>query len=99
MKYKHFTVEEREKIQEMLWQKASIRTIAIALGRSPSSVSREIKKNVDSLGKRYTPRAAHGRALKRRKTRGREDRLKNNTVRGYVIKHLKDDGWSPEHIS
>jgi hypothetical protein len=24
MKYKHFTIEEREKIQELLWQKASI---------------------------------------------------------------------------
>lgn len=98
MKYIHFTVEEREKIQEMLWQKASIRTIAAALGRSPSSVSREVKKNVDSLGKRYTPRAAHERALKKRKSRGREDRLKNNTIREYVIRHIKK-GWSPEQIA
>ena len=98
MKYTHFAVEEREKIQEMLWQKSSIRTIAAILGRSPSSVSREIKKNVDSLGRRYTPRAAHERALKRRSIRGREDRLKNNTVREYVVSHLKD-GWSPEQIA
>ena len=98
MKYIHFTVEEREKIQEMLWQKASIRTIATTLGRSPSSVSREVKKNVDSLGKRYTPRAAHERALLRRKTRGREDRLKNDAIREYVVKHLKK-GWSPEQIA
>ena len=32
MKYKHFSIEEREKIQEMLWQKKSIRDIAIILG-------------------------------------------------------------------
>jgi len=47
MKYIHLTVEEREKIQEMLWQKASIRSIATILGRSPSSISREISRNKD----------------------------------------------------
>jgi len=31
MKFKHFSIEEREKIQELLWQKTSIRTIAGAL--------------------------------------------------------------------
>lgn len=99
MKYTHFTVEERETIQEMLWQKSSIRTIATALGRSSSSVSREINKNKDSLGRKfYTPRIAHEKALKRRKLRGREDRLKNNIIRKYVVNHLKKD-WSPEQIS
>ena len=28
MKHQHFTIEEREKIHEILWQKASIRSIA-----------------------------------------------------------------------
>jgi len=46
MKFKHFTIEEREKIQELLWQKASIRFIVGAINRIPSSVSREIKKNI-----------------------------------------------------
>jgi len=99
MKYKHFTIEEREKIQEMLWQKSSIRTIAAALGRSASSVSREIKRNMDSLGRRrYIPRVAHEKALIKRKNRGRKDRLKNQTVRDYVIDHLKER-WSPEQIA
>jgi len=100
MKYKHFTVEEREKIQVMLWQKSSIRTIATALNRSPSSVSREINRNKDILGRRfYVPRTANERALEKRKSRGRKDRLKNSVVREYVIKRLKDDGWSPEQIA
>lgn len=100
MKYKHFTVEEREKIQEMLWQKASIRSIAGALNRSPSSVSREINKSLDNFGRRrYNPRTAHERALDKRKSRGRKDRLKNSIVREYVIKRLKNDGWSPEQIA
>ncbi|PIP18009.1 MAG: hypothetical protein COX43_01150 [Parcubacteria group bacterium CG23_combo_of_CG06-09_8_20_14_all_35_9] len=54
MKYTHFTVEEREKIQEMLWQKASTRAIASALNRSPSSISREINRNLDTIGRRHS---------------------------------------------
>lgn len=98
MKYKHLTVEEREIIQLMLWQKSSIRSIAKTLGRSPSSISREIEKNFVPHGKRYLPRTAHKRALKQRKSRGRTERLKNQKVRDYVIKHLKKR-WSPEQIS
>jgi len=98
MKYKHFTIEEREKIQEMLWQKSSIRSIAVAIGRNPSSVSRELKKNYPLEHKRYTPRLAYERALKKRKSRGREERLKNNQIRSYVIKQLKSR-WSPEQIA
>lgn len=98
MKYKHFRVEERETIQTMRWQKQSVRSIATALGRSPSSVSREIKRNFPKQHKVYTPRVAHERALEKRKSRGRKDRLKNESLRTYVVSHLKK-GWSPEQIS
>ena len=98
MKYKHLTVEEREKIQELLWQKASIRNIAIAIGRSPSSIARELKRNYPPEQKRYAPRLANERALAKRKSRGRTERLKNDQIRNYVIFHLKKR-WSPEQIS
>jgi IS30 family transposase len=39
MKYQQLSVEEREKIQEGLWEKKSYRMIAFELGRSPASVS------------------------------------------------------------
>jgi len=97
MKFKHFTIEEREKIQELLWQKVSIRTIARVLGRSPSSVGREIKKNIP-LHYQYTPRLANERALKKRSCRGRKLRLKSWFIRRYVIDHLKA-GYSPEQIA
>lgn len=99
MTYKHFTIEEREIIQLMLWQKKSARAIAKKLNRSPSSVSREINKNRDTLSRRhYIPRTANEKAIKNRSKRGREKRLKNDKVRSYVIKHLKL-GWSPEQIA
>lgn len=96
--YKHFTIEEREKIQELLWEKTSLRTIAKILSRSPSSVSREINRHLPGELRRYTPRVAHVQALKKRHSRGRIDRLKNETIREYVIAHLKQH-WSPEQIS
>lgn len=98
MKYKHFTIEEREIIQEMLWRKQSIRAIAKKLNRSPSSISREIKRNNPPKRNIYTPRLANERAIKNRSNRGREKRLKNDNLRDYIIKHLKL-GWSPEQIA
>src|SRR5947209_8107545 len=99
MRYTHFSIEERERIQYALWDKKSIRQIAQELGRSPSSVSREINKNRDALGRRmYLPRPAQEKALAKRKSRGRHDRLKNQTIRDYVIKELKKR-TSPEQIA
>lgn len=98
MKYQHLTIEEREKIQEMLWQKSSIRSIAIALGRNPSSILRELKRNLPPERKVYAPRLANIRALLKRKSRGRTERLKNKRIRKYVVTQLKLR-WSPEQIA
>jgi IS30 family transposase len=98
MKYKHLSIEEREKIQELLWQKTSIRHIAKNLGRSTSSISREIKRNKPELLHRYTPRLADERALIKRKSRGRKLRLKSLFIRRYVVHHLRI-GYSPEQIA
>lgn len=98
MKYKQFSIEEREKIQEMLWQKISIRSIAGELSRSPSSVSREIKRNKPPEYNRYTPRIAHWRALAYRKHRGKRKLEQDAQLREHVVAHLKL-GWSPEQIA
>jgi IS30 family transposase len=75
-----------------------VRAIARTLNRSPSSVSREISRNKPPFQNRYTPRVAHDRALAKRNEGGRKERLKNNAVRSYVIRHLKER-WSPEQIA
>jgi len=98
MTYKHLSIWEREKLQELYWQRKSIRYISSVLNRSPSSISRELKKNFPQEFKRYTPRLAHERALEYRKHRGRKDRLKNKRIREYVTAHLRLR-WSPEQIS
>jgi IS30 family transposase len=98
MKYQHFTIEEREKIQELLWKKQSVREIARTLSRNPSSVSREINRHIPKERRQYTPRVAQEQAMKSRHSRGRSDRLKNDRIRDYVITHLKKH-WSPEQIA
>lgn len=98
MNYKHFSIEEREKIQEFLWHKKSIRCIAEYLNRSPSSVSREVQRNYPKERERYTPRLANERALYKRTQRGREERLKTDEIRTYVVSCLKL-GYSPEQIA
>jgi len=98
MMYKHLSIEEREKIQEMLWQMQSVRSIAKALGRSPSSISREIKKNQSPERNRYTPRLAQDRAVKKRSCRGAPKLETDRILREYVITQLKL-GWSPEQIA
>ena len=97
MKYQHLTIEERETIQELLWQKQSLRAIARRLGRSPSSITRELKRNCP-IRRKYVPRSVTARAVEKRTSRGRKDRLKNSTIREYVIVHLKMR-WSPEQIA
>lgn len=98
MEYKQLTIEEREQIQTLLWQKMSIRGIAKSIGRSVSTVSREISRNNPPQHTVYTPRLAHERALAYRKRRGRETRLKHHSLREYVKTKLKLR-WSPEQIA
>ncbi|WP_159007495.1 helix-turn-helix domain-containing protein, partial [Streptomyces sp. NRRL S-813] len=60
---------ERVYIADRLREKASIRAIATELGRSPSTISREVRRNrtVDPRGQwHYRPYAAQARAEARR---------------------------------
>ena len=62
--YTHFTTEEREKSRVWKVQGLSIRAIARELGRSPSSVSREFRRNCYANGD-YAAHYAEKRYRKR----------------------------------
>lgn len=94
----HLSIEEREKIQEMLWEKDTVRSIARALKRSPSTISREINGNVPFGQRRYTPRLAEERAEVHQEEKSRRVRLKNEFIRTYVIQKIQLR-WSPEQIA
>ena len=90
--------DERIQIADLKLAGASVRAIARALGRSPSTVSRELRRNA-SPGGDYRPHAAHRRARVRR-ARPKQRKLAANAVLHSLVQdRLSRLRWSPEQIS
>ena len=97
--YKHLNVEERDMLAVLRSQGNSLRQIAEALNRSPSTLCRELKRNAPPVhAGYYLPHKAQQRADKRNHESHRRRRLKTELIRGYVATHLAL-GWSPELIA
>jgi IS30 family transposase len=103
--YFHFTLSERKYLQELLAQGYSIRKIASFLGRSPSSVSREISRNRSKFPSKksdnpynYHHWRAQICAITRRRRNRRAAIPEGSAVRQYVVEKL-NLFWSPEQIS
>jgi IS30 family transposase len=90
-------VGEREEIAAGLAAGDSLREIAERLGRSPSTISREVARNSRGRGQ-YRALAAQGRA-QHRAARPKTAKLAGSgELRGLVQARLKQK-WSPEQIS
>ena len=99
MKYKHISLEEREKIFAWREARVSMRMIAKRLGRNVGSISREIEKNT-KYGKEYLPCYAERRAKRVGEKQRYKAPLKEPLVFLYVREHLKKPYcWSPEKIA
>jgi IS30 family transposase len=94
---RYLSVAEREEIAVGLAAGESVRAIAARLGRAPSAVSREVRR--DSRGRRYyRALAAQGQA-QWRAARPKTAKLAGNALlRGWVQDRL-EQRWSPEQIS
>lgn len=97
--YQQLSIEEREQIHAGLWAGRSLREIGRELGRHPSTISRELQRNINGAQRRYVPRLAHERAAASIQTRGHRPRLKNAAIRAYAITKLKESDYSPEQIA
>lgn len=89
---------ERLEIHILLGKNYSIRSIAKALGRSPNSISAEIKRN--ATRGTYEPVKARHKALVRRKYaryQGKKIR-ENRQLEEYIIRSLRAH-WNPDEIS
>ncbi len=89
--------DERVLISDRVRIGVSLRAIGRELGRSPSTVSREVRRNRDEAG-RYRPLAAHRMAL-RRLRRPKERRLAGDPVLRGIVQGWLDKRWSPEQIA
>lgn len=95
--YHHFTIEEREMLLELLAKDYSLRLIAKELKRSPSTISREIKRNV-SKGY-YSPSAAQKNYIIKKKKCGRKKIISDPKIKDIIQKLFLEQQWSPEQIS
>ena len=96
MLYQHLTLEERSMIAPMRILGWSIRSIASHLGRAPSTVSRELRRNHDGTGA-YSGYWAHRDAQRRRRA-VRRSCLTSDVLATYVQERLRRR-WSPEQIA
>ena len=101
MSYSHFTIEERIGIKHLLTKGVSIRQIASELGRSPSSVSREIKRN--STDKTYYSGLNYSVGYAEQFYKKRIS-MAHNIVQFplevvQIIEQRIEETWSPEQIA
>ena len=94
-KYSQITIEERCEIARLRATGCSIRQIASALDRAPSTIAREMKRNRSHQGG-YRPVYADQQGRARRWTGSKLDR--NADLREAVLSRLAQ-GWSPEQVS
>ncbi|MGE9213570.1 IS30 family transposase [Exiguobacterium aurantiacum] len=91
MSYTYLTTAERVKIETYLELGMSIRSIARRLGRQPSTVSREIRRNPG-----YKSERAQERYVRAKANCGAKTKL-DETMRRTIIRKLRAT-WSPEQI-
>lgn len=96
--YTRLTLKEREEISRMLAVNRSLRSIGRVLGRSPSSISRELRRN-KTLPSTYRAVEAQRHASKlSHKPRRKRKLVVNLKLREQVLKLLAKR-WSPEQIA
>lgn len=109
--YGHMSAEERGTIMAMKREHASARSIALTLGRAPSTITRELRRNgyqaAHEVGPIGRPRIAGGYDAQRAGVRSRRVRRAARRLRklhmegalwARVRGHLQQ-GWSPTQIA
>jgi IS30 family transposase len=96
MSYRHIDLDERYVIHKNIASGKSLRACAELLGRSPSSISRELKRNFGEYW--YRPKDADDKSKIRRKESRQRKLDKNEDLRDFVLEKLKS-GFSPDSIA
>ncbi len=93
--YTHITIEERCQMAHLRAEGYSLRQIAAALDRTPSSIARELKRN-GSTTQGSQPRYADQQARARRWRGSKLER--HGPLRDRVLTQLQH-GWSPQQVA
>ena len=93
---RYLSQDERIEIADLRHAGLSIRQIADQLGRAPSTISRELRRNARASG--YRPFEAHRYATARR-ARSHRRRIEANGELRQLVAEFLAQRWSPQQIS
>jgi IS30 family transposase len=91
------TLQERYAISFFRQRGLSVRAIAKELSRAPSTISRELKRNLTAYDQAYRVERAHSYAVARRRRSRRNTRFAASDWE--LVEHLIGLDWSPEQVS
>jgi transposase, IS30 family len=94
---RYLNEHERVLIADGVAAGRTVRAIAGELGRSPSTVSREVRRNADPKGRYRAHHAA--RMARERARRPRQRRVIADAVLGDAVRELLGQRWSPEQVA
>ena len=92
----HLTVEERDSLAQLRHEGANQQEIARAVGRSPSTISRELRRN--RTGGEYYAAQAQRESERRRRERPLARKMDDPRINQAVRSGLAHE-WSPEQIA
>jgi transposase, IS30 family len=95
---KRLTLQEREDIAYLRGHRLGVRQIAAWTGRDPSTVSRELRRNISGSPRRYRALSAHILAGERARRRRPRKLVAGSPLRAQVAAGLRA-GWSPGQIA
>jgi transposase, IS30 family len=99
MKYTHFSKAERSELSILKNKGYSLRNIAKTMGKSHSSLSRELRRN--RVHETYDPKKAQQKAYVKRKYSKYQGMkvVSNPEIKAYVKEKMELHGWSPGNIA
>jgi len=95
---RYLSLAERTTIADLQRAGVGVRGIADELGRAPSTVSRELRRNADVRG-RYLPATAQRLSSERRSRALRRRRVVRDKQLQGVVTELLGKRWSPEQVA
>lgn len=96
-RYQQLQPEDRVTLASLVQQNFGVREMALAMGRSASTISRELRRNAQPAG--YASATARACAQQRRKQGRSPNKLHRGGVLFDVVRHFLRERWSPEQIS
>ena len=95
---RYLSREERYEIARLREAGLSMRQVAARMGRSPSTVSRELARNAAPAALPYQPERAH-RLARRRQARPRPSKISRSPALRAAVQGMLDRRYSPEQAA